>query len=58
MALALFFAVEDGDDLLLGFAVMVASLMVNLKSEGLPLVFLTLPPLLWAVISSRLGLVN
>lgn len=49
MALALFFAVEDGDDLLLGFAVMVASLMVNLKSEGLPLVFLTLPPLLWAI---------
>ncbi|NBQ53845.1 MAG: hypothetical protein EBU49_09725 [Proteobacteria bacterium] len=49
MALALFFAVEDGDDLLIGLAVMTAGLMINLKSEGLPLVFLTLPPLIWAI---------
>jgi hypothetical protein len=88
IALALFFAVEDGDDLLIGLAVITAGLTLNLKSEGLPLVFFTLPPLLWAaygkvkrdrewqviavasiilafvcyaswaVISSRLGLVN
>ncbi len=47
-ALALYFATEDSEPSLLGFAAMLAALMVNLKSEGLPLVALTLPPLLWA----------
>ena len=49
MALALFFAVEDGDALLIGLAVMTASLTLNLKSEGFPLMFLTLLPMLWAI---------
>ena len=49
MVLALFFAVESGDNDLFGVAALAGALIINLKAEGLPLLGLTLPAFLWAL---------